>query len=722
MVIGGLQQKVFNLVLITILLIIAAYTAVILYQTNTITTLVGETNEKQQESMEEISSSTMNTVITTSLGSSTELEAYIADDIFSDLASEVGMLSDYARRLYLTRGDYAAQAVARPDAANDGKVSVQLMTEEGVSIDDAAVAANLGLVGNMTDMMQTVFRTSRVNSCFVATTDGTILIADDRAAAKFDDDGNLLTLPVRERPWYVGAVEKGDLYFTDVERDAFTDQIGIVCAKPVYVRGELVAVVGADLFLNELADAVISMSSQGGEAGESGFLCIVNQNGHIIFSPKESGVFQVAPVDSAADLREGDDKELAKFVSDALSKPTGVQIVHVGDTAYYMVGEPLNTVGWAMMSIVSVEATQAPTKLMLDQYNAINEGAVEGLSKSISGGLKWIIALVVLILILATTAAYLVTKRMVKPLNTMTKRVTSIGGKDLQFFMEDDYRTGDEIEVLAEAFAKLSEKTLQYVEQVAQVTAEKERIGAELEMATSIQASQLPHLFPAFPDRKDFDVYASMTPAKEVGGDFYDFFLVDSDHIGLVMADVSGKGVPAALFMMISKILIRNRVQNGESPSIALPNVNKQLIEGNEADLFVTVWLAVIDLRTGKGVAANAGHEHPALRRANGEYELVTYPHSMAVAVLDGLPFEEHEFEMHPGDSLFVYTDGVAEAMNASEELFGTDRMLTALNKNPDADPEDVLKNVKEGIDEFVGDAEQFDDITMMCFRYHGRE
>lgn len=248
------------------------------------------------------------------------------------------------------------------------------------------------------------------------------------------------------------------------------------------------------------------------------------------------------------------------------------------------------------------------------------------------------------------------------------------------------------------------------------------RMGAELNMATAIQASQLPRLFPAFPNRPEFDVFASMTPAKEVGGDFYDFFLVDDDHIGLVMADVSGKGVPAALFMMVSRVLIKSHLQNGESPGEALENVNDQLCEGNEAELFVTVWVAVLQISTGKGIAANAGHEHPALRRAGGQYELVTYRHSPAVATLEGIPFKEHAFELHPGDSLFVYTDGVAEATDANNELFGPERTLEALNRNPDAMPEEVLANVMDGINTFVAGAEQFDDITMLCLKYNGPE
>ena len=251
-------------------------------------------------------------------------------------------------------------------------------------------------------------------------------------------------------------------------------------------------------------------------------------------------------------------------------------------------------------------------------------------------------------------------------------------------------------------------------------TEKTQRLATELNLASEIQNNVLPNIFPVFPERKEFTLYASMTPAKEVGGDFYDFFMIDDDHIGLVMADVSGKGIPAALFMMVTRTLLKNRAQMGGSPSEVLYSVNNQLCEGNVAELFVTIWFGILEISTGKGIAANAGHEHPVIRRKDGHYELVVYNHSPIVGVMEGMKFKEHEFQLNPGDSLFVYTDGVAEANNKEQELFGTDRMLEALNKNPDAMPDEIIANVKEGIYDFANGAEQFDDITMLSLKYFG--
>ena len=357
---------------------------------------------------------------------------------------------------------------------------------------------------------------------------------------------------------------------------------------------------------------------------------------------------------------------------------------------------------------------------MEDQYESIRSRALDTFHNEMFHATNILILVVVLIVAAGMVSAFSIAGRITDPLNTITRRVASLGVRNRQFRMEDVYRTGDEIEVLAESFAKQSARMRLYIDQVKKVTAEKERIGAELDMASRIQGSQLPRLFPPFPDRNEFSLYASMTPAKEVGGDFYDFFMIDNDHMGFVMADVSGKGVPAALLMMVSRVLIKSTMQNGKGPAETLKSVNNQLCEGNDADFFVTVWLAVLEISTGKGVAANAGHEHPALRRADGSYDLIVYKHSMPVGVMRDLPFREHEFQLNPGDSFFVYTDGVVEATDADKELYGSDRMLQALNRNPDAQPEQMLANISQDIDRFVDGAEQFDDITMLCFRYFG--
>jgi serine phosphatase RsbU (regulator of sigma subunit) len=250
---------------------------------------------------------------------------------------------------------------------------------------------------------------------------------------------------------------------------------------------------------------------------------------------------------------------------------------------------------------------------------------------------------------------------------------------------------------------------------------EKERFATELHMANRIQTSMLPHDFPPFPDRREFDIYASMDPAKEVGGDFYDFFLINEDHLCLVIADVSGKGIPAALFMMTSKVILQSCAMLGQSAAEILRKTNEALCSGNQAEMFVTVWLGILEISSGKITAANAGHEYPALMK-DGRFSLLKDKHGFVIGGMEGAKYREYEIQLEPGDKLFVYTDGVPEATDAEEAMFGTDRMLEALNEAPEATPRQILKNVRSATDRFVKDAEQFDDLTMLCIEYRGNQ
>lgn len=334
--------------------------------------------------------------------------------------------------------------------------------------------------------------------------------------------------------------------------------------------------------------------------------------------------------------------------------------------------------------------------------------------------MKRVILIFALCLVVIIAVQLMLVRRVVvRPIEELTGYAESY--RDGEFtgkpFVRKNY---DELARLADAFGVLDKQIKEHVEKLMKITAERERIGAELDLARTIQASSLPSVFPPFPERSEFELYATMHPAKEVGGDFYDFFMIDDSHLGLVIADVSGKGVGAALFMMISKVLINNQLAYSLSPAKILEGVNKRLCKDNEAEMFVTVWLGVLDINTGLLTAANAGHEYPAIRKANGDFELYKDKHGFVLGGMDMARYKEYELQLEKGDMLYVYTDGVAEATNAENELYGTERMLQALNASKDKDIEQLLKAVRTDIDEFVKDAPQFDDITMLGFKYNG--
>ena len=306
--------------------------------------------------------------------------------------------------------------------------------------------------------------------------------------------------------------------------------------------------------------------------------------------------------------------------------------------------------------------------------------------------------------------------------STGVRRIsTREDGEECSAISKLNIRTGDEIQALSEAIKTMELEINEYIQDLTTVTAEKERIGAELNVATQIQADMLPRIFPAFPEREEFDVYATMNPAKEVGGDFYDFFLVDDDHLAVVIADVSGKGVPAALFMVIAKTLIKNHAQNQEAPGTVFTQTNEQLCEGNDAGLFVTGWMGVLEISTGKFVYVNAGHNPPLLKRAGGTFEWLKSRPGFVLAGMEGVRYRENTLQLEPGDRLYLYTDGVTEATNSHEELFGDERLQNALNEYMDLPVEQFLPKIKECIDAFVGDADQFDDITMLALDYQSK-
>ena len=335
-----------------------------------------------------------------------------------------------------------------------------------------------------------------------------------------------------------------------------------------------------------------------------------------------------------------------------------------------------------------------------------------------------IVLLTILIVIsMAIVLCYnFVKKKIVRPINKIRDVSTGmVENLENEGSIEVTIHTRDEIEELFEAFKQMYSDVREYISKLSAVTAEKERIGAELDVAKHIQASMLPCIFPAFPERKEIDIYATMEPAKEVGGDFYDFFMVDERHLAIVIADVSGKGVPAALFMVIGKTLIKDHTTPGRDLGQVFTEVNDLLCESNSEELFITAFEGVLDLQTGEFVYVNAGHEQPFICKAGGDFEVQKIRAGFVLAGMNGIKYRAGSMTLEPGDKLFQYTDGVTEATNVKNELYGMERLGDVLNRVKNSAPSEILPAVKKDIDEFVGEAPQFDDITMLCLEYKAR-
>ena len=714
LVIGGIQSKVFNLILYTVLLLTAAFMSVSIYQNHMLSRLATESSRAQQEAIGEITGQVMDAVVEQSLARSNQTDAAIADAMFEAQAQRVRFLTDCAAKLFADPEAYAPKPYAGPDPKDDGTWTAKVIYADGVDPDDPAVAAKVGLVSNLSELMVSLCPAYGASTLYIGLPEGVHLTVSDTSSTWLED-GQVRSYDPRQRGWYQKAVAAGGLVYNDNERDIDTGGYCIECAMPVYGEGgELLAVIGTDLFLDEM-QAVLQGLSVEGE-----YCLLVNQNGVVVPGPQAER-FPMDQADQLADLREAGSALLSQAVTDALNgQKTAVTLGDLTDGKYYVTASPIASTGWALVSAFSEQIAAQPIALLQNSNDQIQQEAAATYQEKTANSRTTGIVLFVIVMLLTLTGALVLGKRIVKPLNTITKRISELSEGNLEFKMEDAYRTGDEVEELAQSFANISHKTVEYMDRIVQVTAEKERIGAELSLATQIQASMLPHIVPAFPDRTDFDIIGSMDPAKEVGGDFYDYFLIDDDHLCMVIADVSGKGVPAALFMMASKIILQSVAMMGRSPAEILAKTNEAICSNNEAQMFVTVWLGILELSSGKLTCANAGHEYPVFKRPDGSYELYKDRHGFVIGGMEGVKYQEYEIQMSPGAKLFVYTDGVPEATDANKELFGTERMMAALNAQPDAAPQEVLKNVRVHVDDFVKDAEQFDDLTMLCLEYKG--
>lgn len=305
------------------------------------------------------------------------------------------------------------------------------------------------------------------------------------------------------------------------------------------------------------------------------------------------------------------------------------------------------------------------------------------------------------------TIFVLVKVLVVKNIRKINTSLSQITDGDLNVTV--DVRDNEEFASLSDDINSTVTTLKHYIDEAAA------RFNKDLEIAKQIQQSALPSVFPPYPNRKDFSIYASMNAAKEVGGDFYDFYLVDENHLAFVVADVSGKGIPGAMFMMTSKTLIKSFAESGLPVHEVLTNVNTQLCQNNEAGMFVTAWMGILDLQTGLIKFANAGHNPPLVKHKDGSYEFLKGKVNFVLAGMDMVKYKEQELQLQPGDEIYLYTDGVTEAHNSNNELFGENRLLESLNSTKGMSVEDICKKVKEDVDAFVCDAEQFDDITMLC-------
>jgi sigma-B regulation protein RsbU (phosphoserine phosphatase) len=589
-----------------------------------------------------------------------QLETYT--DILTVMA---GSVAD----LYENEADYLPKDVPLYKDVAEGELVLHYFLNSEVS-ENGTLLSEIQMLGNSEKIFsQEKKEFPEITTICIATETGGNLQYDADAFAKHEFI--IGGFSSHTRPWYIDTKEKNELIISDTYRDVAGRGLTITMSAPINANGVFKGVMCFDILIDDL-DAQLRETV----VGEKGRIDLIGDEGVI----------------SSRNLTAENDSELPSYWNSVSSSSHGTKLVQ----SEYVAWNTVPLTGWKTVYIVPESEITAPvTKANSFIVNAMIISAI----------------IFIVMLLVTVWVAVGLSNRISSPITTLALDADKIGkGENLKLTAN----TGDEIELLAETINHM-------VTDIKKITGEKERIGAELDVATQIQSDMLPHIFPAYPHKPEIDLFGSMKPAKEVGGDFYDFFLIDENTLAVIIADVSGKGVPAALFMVIGKSLIKNNAQMGKSPKEVFETVNNVLCENNEAGLFITGFMAYLNLTTGELVSVNAGHNPPLLCR-DGVFEYYKTKRGFVLAGMEDVTYTESKTIMNPNDTLYMYTDGVTEADNLQKELYGEDRLIKILNENKNETLNNICNSVSVDIRKFENGAEQADDITMLILKYVGKK
>lgn len=570
------------------------------------------------------------------------------------------------------------------------------------------------------ELRQEILRVSSIDDDIkkVSNFYGSVVIVSDkgyviRMDAMSDDNGKAVlcreplrsTYDPKERSWYKEALAENKMIITNPYIASYGKPCISVCA-PYYDGNKFVGVICLDIDISYLNERISTI-----EADDPKFSFIMGRNGEILISPQKDGIFSAGNMDE--DLRKSENETIALAADHMVAKKTGLDLIKADGKEYYLAYTPISDTDWSLGTLLDKNEIITTANFL--------EGYIDDIIEEYNdNSVEFFLLITIVTLIIFSIIIYFILKMnismakgFVAPINLLTKGVREISGGNLEKTLE--IKTGDEIQTLAESFNLMTSELSKYMKNLAATIAKDQRIETELSVASKIQAGMLPNGKNPFPERNDFELSAVMTPAKEVGGDFYDFYFLDENHLVVTVADVSDKGVPAALFMVISKTLLKeNLIAAGNSEKLGkvFETTNDALIKSNEEGLFVTVFAGILNLENGEFVYANAGHNPPIIRQ-NGECRYFENAKSPIMAAVEGLNFEISKINLKSGDALFLYTDGVTEARNGQKKLFGEQRLLDTLSSSGGGAEQDI-EQVHVAVKDFVGDALQSDDITML--------
>lgn len=596
-------------------------------------------------------------------------------------------------------------------------------------VDRKSVIHEVDIASNIDDMLKVIsnFYEGHNTSSYIGSKNGYLICID----TLINKEGNVVftkefneTYDPRERIWYKAAEKDQKTVVTDCYLGA-DGYLAVTCATPFYDSEGFAGVAGVSTSLEALSQLVTEDI-----LGNTNINFALSNKGEVVLSSAKTGTFAVT--EDNKDLRNSVDKIFAKEVVKMTEGKSNVSLVSVDGKEYYIAYASMPTIGWSFGSLIERDEVIQPANVAKEMIIAQSKKFVSTMNSFYMKHVRNILLSLVGIFVLLFWISVVDSKRFVTPIISLTSGVREIAKGNLDKKL--DIKSGDEIEMLADSVNNMTSELKQYMENLSKITADKERIATELNVAKNIQAGMLPSVENSFSDKKEFCLSATMTPAKEVGGDFYDFYMLDEKHLAITVADVSGKGVGAALFMVISKTVLKNfalmaasAYSEGREPDLALimEQANRQLCENNKENMFVTVFMGILDITTGEFAYVNAGHNPPLIRHINeGEFSYIrNVKKNRIIGVSRNSKYLQYRLTLFPGDMLFLYTDGVTEAMNEQKELFNENRLKSTLDTvSVGRDSNEMVLAVQKAVKKHSGDSEQSDDMTMLGLVYKSEE
>ncbi len=578
-------------------------------------------------------------------------------------------------------------------------------------------------LANIQDLLYEInYSNDMISSVYIATESGWMIQADYISKNKYSGKKILPdNYEASERPWFINAKNSkpGEIVHTEVFQDIHSKSDCIVCSKAVYKGNVFVGVVGVGSYLDEIYQEVDKTKAVlKNNYSNTGYAFLVDENGKIVVSGATSGETAVIG-ETNPDLKRSGNSDLRTLAESMQKKESKCTKIKINDKEVFIAYAPLDTLGWSFATVVDAEEILMPANESKERINTLNSD----FNKSVGDSqqviiIEFIIVTIVLFIVFGFLSIKL-GKRISEPVQKLTAEVVGTNGKNLDGLIEFD--TNDELEDLANAFNNMRLQIKEYIENIKIITKEKERIHTELLVATNIQNDMLPDSSSMLNSSEEFSIYAVAYPAKEVGGDFYDFFFIDQDHLAFIVADVSGKSVPAGLFMVMAKTLIENQLMLGKNPAETFEDVNSALCRNNRNGMFLTAWLGFLELSTGKLDYVNAGHNCPLLYEAESNtYSWLTGVSGFVLAGMEDMTYEQKHMVLKKGDKIFVYSDGVPEANDIKGDMYGNAALELFFSRNSSLNPDSFCGQLKTSLEQFQGEAEQFDDITMLFLEYNG--